>query len=72
MYLTTKEKKKKKKKEELTMAISGKAAQFSSIYESHPPAMGTWCFPIILHGHPAVSHFSINFYYCPNTSPFPP
>ena len=32
MYLTTKEKKtKKKKKEELTMAISGKAAQFSSI-----------------------------------------
>jgi len=30
MYLTTKEKKKKKKKkEELTMAISGKAAQFS-------------------------------------------
>jgi len=32
MYLTTKEKKKKKKKEDLTMAISGKAAQFSSFF----------------------------------------
>jgi len=36
MYLTTKEKK-KKKKEDLTMAISGKAAQFSSYIDPTEP-----------------------------------